>query len=63
MRKLKPQVQSTVDGFIGGPDGAMDTMVRMNPRGIPCDRAAIVWRVANSMMFCYVRMPAPPLHG
>jgi hypothetical protein len=27
LRKLKPQVQSTVDGFIGGPDGAMDAMV------------------------------------
>lgn len=27
MRKLKLQVQATVDGFIAGPEGAMDFMV------------------------------------
>ena len=28
MRKLKLQVQMTVDGFIGGPNGEMDFLVR-----------------------------------
>ena len=27
MRKLKLQMQTTIDGFVGGPDGEMDWMV------------------------------------